>query len=119
VLSRSHCALISPVITKASGKLPSVLGVKYSTVVSSVHGRQLLNSVAKSGSTMLDDTDAINVLMAVELNFRSEGGGRMDGNETKDGEDALESVERLATHVMRQSAKMARAGLTVFIDPER
>ena len=74
VLSLSHIASISPVITYVSG-LPSM--ISKSTVVSNVFGKQFSNNQASSGFAICFLMRTIAASIASLVNFRSANGGRL------------------------------------------
>jgi hypothetical protein len=67
---------MSPVMTKELGGLEGVEATNEYTVVSNVFGKQLLNRVARSASTIRVVYESINASTAVLTNLRSAGAGR-------------------------------------------
>ena len=72
--SRSHIALMSPVMTSVSGRL---LRVPKLTVVSRVLGKQFSKSQASSGSAIARLTSEILASTAALTNFRWAASGRV------------------------------------------
>src|ERR1035437_10392433 len=111
VESRSHMALMSPVITNVSG-LPSII-LKF-TVVSSVLGKQFSNNQANSGSAIAFLTVAIVSSTALLVNFLFFNIGLIEVKSTLESNDAGYPLIPNANPAIARPAVLTKVLLSVI-----